>query len=173
MDLADPTLFSPARLAHKRPPEPASCESPLPKEREERLPLLWIPPLPPRVQPHVSLESVIKWGLSGLIQGLQGPHQDSQAVCFEIRSTPEVQRNVSDLYSMKVQSEHVRAGSNPLPHSTFILTKSKGLTRAASQSGVERATNPVSATQHGDGPCKSRNDRRDGTCSIRRWTKPH
>ena len=37
---------------------------PAPKEREERLPLLWKPPLPPRVQPHVWIGSVVQWGLS-------------------------------------------------------------------------------------------------------------
>ena len=36
-DLADPSLFSPARLADKRPPEPASCQSPLPEERRSGL----------------------------------------------------------------------------------------------------------------------------------------
>ena len=92
--------------------EPASCESPLPKEREERLPLLWIPSLPPRVQPHVSLGSVVQWGLNCFIAGLQGPFLVSQAVGFEIRSTPRMRRNVSDLHSMKVHSGNVRSKSN-------------------------------------------------------------
>ena len=37
-------FFSPARLADKRPPEPASCQSPLPED-EERIPRLWTPHL--------------------------------------------------------------------------------------------------------------------------------
>jgi len=94
--------------------EPASCESPLPKEREERLPLLWIPPPPPRVQPHVYLCNLVQWGLNCLITGLQGPHQDSQLENQAIRSTPRIQRNVSGLYSMKVQRICVRSKSNTL-----------------------------------------------------------
>ena len=43
---------------------------------------------------------------------LQGPHQDSQFGNMEIRSTTKMKRNVSDLYSMKVHSVNVRAGSN-------------------------------------------------------------
>ena len=109
------SFFSPARLADKRPPEPASCQSPLPEAKKERLLRLWTPPQPPRVQPHVWIGSVVQWGLNSVIQGLQGPFPDSQADCNMLRSTPRMQRNVSDLYSMKVHSENVRAGSNTYP----------------------------------------------------------
>ena len=47
-----------------------------------------------------------------VITGLQGPHQVSQAGYNMIRSTPKIQRSVSDLYSMKVHSGNVRSGSN-------------------------------------------------------------
>ena len=85
---------------------------PAPEAKKERLLRLWTPPLPPRVQPHVLLGSVVQWGLNGLITGLQGPHQDSQLDSIEIRSTPRMQRNVSDLYSMKVQRICARSKSD-------------------------------------------------------------
>ena len=92
MDLADPTLFSPARLADKRTLGPGSLVNhPAPEAKKERLLRLWTPPLPPRVQPHVYLGSVVQWRLNGVIQGLQGPHQDSQLDSIEIRSTPKMQ----------------------------------------------------------------------------------
>ena len=74
-----------------------------------------------------------------VIAGLQEPFPDSQLECIEIRSTPRMQRIVLVHNSMKVQRD-VYDPSLTITHSTFILTKSKGLTRTASQSGVERAT---------------------------------
>ena len=85
---------------------------PAPKEREERLPLLWIPPPPPRVQPHVWIGSVVQFRLNFVISGLQGPHQVSQLESIEIRSTPKMQRSVLVHYSMKVQSVCVRSKTN-------------------------------------------------------------
>ena len=92
MDLADPTLFSPARLADKRTLGPGPLVNhPAPEAKKERLLRLWTPPLPPRVQPHLWIGSVVQWGLNGLIRGLQVPHQVSQFDIFEIRSTPGMQ----------------------------------------------------------------------------------
>ena len=85
---------------------------PAPKEREERLPLLWIPPPPPQVQPHVSFGSVVQFRLNFVISGLQGPHQVSQLESIVIRSTPRMQRNVLVLHPMKVLSENVRSRSD-------------------------------------------------------------
>ena len=82
--------------------------------------------------------NLVQWGLNGIIAGLQGPHQDSQLECIEIRSTPRVKWPVLDLYSMKVHSENIRVGPNT-NRCTFTSAQLKSLTRAASQSGVERA----------------------------------
>ena len=55
----------PAQAADKRTLRPGPLVNhPAPKEREERLPLLWKPPLPPQVQPHVWIESVVQWGIT-------------------------------------------------------------------------------------------------------------
>ena len=124
LDLADPTLFSPARLADKRPPEPASCQSPLPED-EEGGPS---PPLDSTLLRGVRTSAYLRlcsMGFGPTADGTSsitpivskytgGRTRMSGTFYFVARSTPKVQFARVSPFScaeMKVQRVRVRLGS--------------------------------------------------------------
>ena len=82
---------------------------------------------------------------------LQGPFPVRQAECNMIRSTPRMQRNVSDLYSMKVQSGNVRSKSNTLAQHLH-LDEVKRTDTSKLREMARASLYDLSATKIGDGP---------------------
>ena len=144
------SFFSPARLADKRPPRPASCQSPPPKA----VPALGIHPASGSTSLLDGKRCSISHNASSF-QDYRGIHQICQLGAQEIRSSPSVQQHVSDLSASPrqgVQRASARSSSNVL-HSTHCHD---GVVRPGTKGCTpwrERASNLSVPLNMGMAPC--------------------
>ena len=131
----NPSFFSPARLADKRPSRPASCQSPPPKA---------VPAL--GIHPSSGTTSFLFGKLRSMghnavsFQDYRGQFRVRKPRSHKIRSTPKIRSFSSDFHQQRC-SEQVLGPSLTARCVPLASTKSKRRTRIASLLGVERASN--------------------------------
>ena len=135
MYLLNPSFFSPARLADKRPPRPASCQSPPPKA----VPALGIHPASGTTSLLYGKCCSMGHNASSILD-YRGQFHVRQPKTNAIRSTPKMQVASSDLSPQRC-SGYVFDPALTICIALLASTESKGLTRSNCIFGVERASN--------------------------------
>ncbi len=130
----NPSFFSPARLADKRPPRPASCQSPPPKA----VPALGIHPASGTTSFLFGKRRPMGHNASSILD-YRGQFRVRKLKTNAIRSTPSMQLSSLGFHQQRC-SRQVLDSALTIRMARLASTKSKDRTRKAVQPGVERAT---------------------------------
>ena len=127
-----PLICCPARTADKRPPRPASCQSPPPKA----VPALGIHPASGLTSLLVVKRCSISHNASSF-QDYRGIHQVSQLEAQAIRSLSEMQLHVSDLSASPRQGVQ-RAIARSKPNASLCTHCHDGVVRPGTEHRTKR-----------------------------------
>ncbi len=123
--LAESIVFSPTRLADKRPPRPASCQSPPPKA----VPALGIHPASGTTSFFILKLRPMGHNASSILD-YRGQFHVRKLKTQAIRSTPKIQFSSSDFHQQRC-SGYVFGPALTVRCARLASTESKGLTRKA------------------------------------------